>query len=65
MDEQEREIAYWLGKLLLLNLQENGLLSAAEANQIRKRLMRKYKPVIGSLDGEKNEKRKKKVLRSR
>lgn len=57
MDEQEREIAYWLGKLLLLNLQENGLLSAAEANQIRKRLMRKYKPVIGSLDGDEIEKR--------
>ena len=57
MNEQEREIAYWLGKLLLLNLQENGLLSAAEANQVRKRLIHKYKPVIGSLDGDEIEKR--------
>ncbi len=57
MNEQEREIAYWLGKLILMNLQENNLLSTAEANQIRKRLIRKYKPVIGSLDGDEIEKR--------
>ena len=57
MTEQEREIAYWLGKLLLMNLQESGLMSAAEANLMRKRLISKYKPVIGSLDGDGIEKR--------
>ena len=52
MDEQEREIAYWLSKLLVMNLQENKLISVAEMKQIQKKILSKYKPIIGSLDGD-------------
>lgn len=57
MDEKELEIAYWLSKLLLMDLQENGLISVAEMKQIQKKILSKYKPIIGSLDGDEIEKR--------
>ena len=57
MDEKEREIAYWLSKLLLMNLQENAFISVAEMKQIQKKILSKYKPIIGSLDGDEIEKR--------
>lgn len=46
----EKEIDYQLIKLLLLNLQREGLLNTEEAEAVRKRAQADLKPLIGILD---------------
>lgn len=46
----EKEIDYQLIKLLLINLQREGLLTAKEAEAIRKKAQADLKPIIGILD---------------
>jgi hypothetical protein len=46
----EKEIDYQLIKLLLINLQREGLLKAEEAEAIRKKAQADLKPLIGILD---------------
>ena len=46
----EKEMDYQLIKLLLINLQREGLLTAKEAEAIRKKAQADLKPLIGILD---------------
>lgn len=46
----EKEMDYQLIKLLLINLQREGLLKAEEAEAIRKKAQADLKPLIGILD---------------
>lgn len=46
----DNEINYRLVKLLLLNMKEAELLTAEEVETIRKKLVKKYKPLIGQLE---------------
>ena len=46
----EKEIDYQLIKLLLINLQREGLLKAEEAEEVRKKAQADLKPLIGILD---------------
>ena len=46
----EKEIDYQLIKLLLINLQREGLLKAEEAEAVRKKAQADLKPLIGILD---------------
>jgi hypothetical protein len=46
----EKEIDYQLIKLLLINLQREGLITAKEAEEIRKKAQAELKPLIGILD---------------
>ena len=46
----EKEIDYQLIKLLLINLQREGLLKAEEAEAVRKKAQAELKPLIGILD---------------
>ena len=45
-----KEIDYQLIKLLLINLQREGLLKAEEAEEVRKKAQADLKPLIGILD---------------
>jgi hypothetical protein len=46
----EKEIDYQLIKLLLINLQREGLLKAEEAEAVRKKAQADLKPLISILD---------------
>ena len=46
----EKEMDYQLIKLLLINLQREGLLKAEEAEAVRKKAQAELKPLIGILD---------------
>ena len=46
----EKEIDYQLIKLLLINLQREGLLKVEEAEEARKKAQADLKPLIGILD---------------
>ena len=46
----EKEMDYQLIKLLLINLQREGLLKAEEAEAVRKKAQADLKPLIGILD---------------
>ena len=46
----EKEMDYQLIKLLLINLQREGLLKAEEAEEVRKKAQADLKPLIGILD---------------
>jgi hypothetical protein len=46
----EKEMDYQLIKLLLINLQREGLLKAEEAEAVRKKAQADIKPLIGILD---------------
>lgn len=46
----KKEIDYQLIKLLLINLQREGLLNAEEAEAVRKKAQADLKPLIGILD---------------
>ncbi|HZJ77407.1 MAG TPA: hypothetical protein VFD52_01205 [Clostridia bacterium] len=46
----EKEIDYQLIKLLLLNLQREGLLNTEETEVVRKKAQADLKPLIGILD---------------
>ena len=52
MENNERDLFYWISKMMLTELLQAGLLSEAEYRQLRKKLQRQYKPLIGGLDGE-------------
>ena len=52
MDNNEKELYYWISKTLLTDLLENRLISEAEYHQLCRKLKKKYKPMIGGLDGE-------------
>ncbi|NLS84705.1 MAG: hypothetical protein GXZ14_03720 [Ruminococcaceae bacterium] len=46
----EKEMDYQLIKLLLINLQREGLITSKEAEEIRKKAQAELKPLIGILD---------------
>ncbi len=48
--EKEIDYHYQLIKLLLINLQKEGLLKAEEAEAVRKKAQADIKPLIGILD---------------
>lgn len=52
MENQERELHYWISKMILTELLQSELLSNAEYRQILRKIRRTYKPLIGGLDGE-------------
>jgi hypothetical protein len=52
----EGEIRYRLARLLLLNIQAAGLAEESEVEAVRKKALRKYKPLTVQLeDGDKTE----------
>ena len=52
----EGEIRYRLARLLLLNIQETGLVVESEVEAVRKKVLQKYKPLTAQLeDGDKAE----------
>lgn len=48
--DAEKEIKYQLIKLLLLKMQRQELITAEEAETVRKKAQDRLKPIIGSLD---------------
>ena len=48
--QQENEIKYKLSIMMLLELKDKKQITDEEFNEMRKRLVRKYKPVIGCLE---------------
>ena len=48
--QQENEVKYSLSIMMLLELKYKGQITNEEFVEIRKRLIRKYKPIIGCLE---------------
>lgn len=48
--QQENEVKYKLSIMMLLDLKCKGQITNDEFEEMRKRLIRKYKPIIGCLE---------------
>ena len=48
--QQENEVKYRLSIIMLLELKHKGQITNEEFVEIRKKLIRKYKPIIGCLE---------------